>query len=61
MRYAIKFHDISGEWLVFDIGDGFELVGMHMSEEDAVYQAMRLEETSRKRTQWSSESIPQAA
>ena len=61
MRYAIKFHEISGEWLVFDIGDGFELVGMHASEDDAVYQAMRLEESSRKRTQWSKESLPQAA
>ena len=61
MRYAIKFHEISGEWLVFDMGDGFELVGMHTAEEDAVHQAMRLEDSSRKRTQWSAESLPQAA
>ena len=48
MRYAVKYHDVTGEWLVFDIGDGFELVGMHADEQDAIHHAMKLEERSRR-------------
>ena len=61
MRYAVKYHDVTGEWLVFDIGDGFELVGMHADEQDAIHYAMKLEERTRRRAQWSSDPIPQAA
>ena len=61
MRYAVKYHDVTGEWLVFDMGDGFELVGMHADEQDAIHHAMKLEERTRRRAQWSSGPIPQAA
>jgi len=61
MRYAVKFHEVTGEWLVFDMGDSFELVGMHAEEQEAIYHAMKLEERSRRRAQWSNESVPQAA
>ena len=61
MRYAVKFHEVTGEWLVFDVGDGFELVGMHADEQDAIHHAMKLEARSRRRAQWSSDLIPQAA
>ncbi|MEE2760472.1 MAG: hypothetical protein VYE18_03415 [Pseudomonadota bacterium] len=61
MRYAVKFHEVTGEWLVFDMGDSFELVGMHAEEQDAIHHAMKLEERSRRRAQWSNESVPQAA
>ena len=61
MRYAVKYHDVTGEWLVFDMGDGFELVGMHSDEQDAIHHAMKLEERTRSRAQWSSDPIPQAA
>ena len=61
MRYAVKFHEVTGEWLVFDVGDRFELVGMHADEQDAIHHAMKLEERSRRRAQWSSDPIPQAA
>ncbi|MAF48956.1 MAG: hypothetical protein QGH73_04520 [Rhodospirillales bacterium] len=61
MRFAVKYHEVTGEWLVFDVGDGFELVGMHQNEDEAVYHAMKLEERSRRRAQWSSEPVPQAA
>ena len=61
MRYAVKFHEVTGEWLVFDMGDSFELVGMHAEEQDAIHHAMKLEERSRRRAQWSNEPVPQAA
>jgi hypothetical protein len=61
MRYAVKYHDVTGEWLVFDVGDGFELVGMHADEQDAIHHAMKLEQRDRRRAQWSSDPIPQAA
>ena len=61
MRFAVKYHDVTGEWLGFDMGDGFELVGMHADELDAIHHAMKLEERTRRRAQWSSDSIPQAA
>ena len=61
MRYAVKYHDVTGEWLVFDMGDGFELVGMHADEQDAIHHAMTLEERTRRRAQWSIDPIPQAA
>ena len=61
MRYAVKFHEATGEWLVFDMGDSFELVGMYADEQDAIYHAMKLEERSRRRAQWSNEPVPQAA
>ena len=47
MRYAVKYHDVTGEWLVFDMGEGFELVGMHADEQDAIDHAMKLEERYR--------------
>ena len=28
MNYAIQYHETSREWLIFDIGEGFELVGV---------------------------------
>lgn len=61
MRYAVKFHEVTGEWLVFDMGDSFELVGMHAEEQEAIHHAMKLEERSRRRAQWSNEPVPQAA
>ena len=32
MNYAIQYHDISGDWLIFDVSDGFEIVGIHGTE-----------------------------
>ncbi|NQV54661.1 MAG: hypothetical protein HQ503_02280 [Rhodospirillales bacterium] len=65
MRYAVKYHEVTGEWLVFDIGEGFELVGMHPSEDEAMVQAMKLEERSHRRAKWATapmaEATPQAA
>jgi len=62
MRYAVKYTDDTlgdldgaaeyfagrGDWLVFDVGDGFELVGVHADEQDAIDHAMKLEERSRR-------------
>ena len=45
MRYAVKY---TGDWLVFDVGDGFELVGVHSDEQDAINHAMKLEERYRR-------------
>ena len=41
-------HPSGGDWLVFDVGDGFELVGVHADEQDAIDHAMKLEERSRR-------------
>ena len=39
MKYEIKYHNISGDWLIFDMGDSFELIGIHNSEQDAKQHA----------------------
>ena len=61
MRYAIRYHDISGDWMVFNVGDGFELVGMHICEEDAVDQVKSLEKKALKRARYSDPALEQAA
>ena len=43
MNYAIQYHEISGDWLIFDISDGFELVGIHSTEKEAKRHATQLE------------------
>ena len=61
MKYKIKYHDISGDWLVFDMGESFELVGIHGSENDAVNHVKQLQNKSEKRAKWSSDIVPVAA
>ena len=61
MNYAIQYHDISGDWLIFNICDSFELVGIHSTEKDAKWHARQLEETYTKRAQWAKDSIYEAA
>jgi len=61
MNYAIQYHDISGDWLIFDIGDGFELVGIHGTEKDAKRHAKQLQQETDKRARWSREPIAEAA
>ena len=61
MRYAIRYHEISSDWMVFNVGDGFELVGMHTSEEDAVEQVKDLEKRDAKLARFSNPAIKQAA
>lgn len=52
MRYAVRYHEVCQEWLVFNIDEQFELVGMHQSEDEAILHAMRLEERDRRREQF---------
>jgi len=62
MRYVIKYHQMSGEWLVFDMGDDLELVGMFKSEKEATDHANRLEEAAQRRRRWAREpALKQAA
>ena len=61
MRYAIRYHEISGDWMVFNVGDGFELVGMYVSEEDAVEQMKELEKRDAKVVRFSKPALKQAA
>ena len=61
MNYAIQYHDVSGDWLIFDIGDGFELVGIHNTEKEAKRHTDQLEKTFAKRAQWSREAMYEAA
>ncbi|MBT3991146.1 MAG: hypothetical protein HON14_13785 [Rhodospirillaceae bacterium] len=61
MRYAIRYHEISSDWMVFNVGDGFELVGMHTSEKDAVDQVKILEKQASKQARFNNHAIEQAA
>jgi hypothetical protein len=61
MVYAIRYHEISGDWMVFNVGDEFELVGMHVSEEDAVDQVNDLEKRATKLARYSKPALKQAA
>ena len=61
MRYVVKYHAFSGEWLVFDVGDDLELIGMFASKEEAVAQVDRLEERAKRRQRWHRDSVRHAA
>lgn len=61
MRYVVKFHELSGEWLVFDVGDDLELIGMFQSKADAMAQVERLEERAKRRQRWHRDSVRHAA
>lgn len=53
MRYVVKFHSNSGEWLVFDMGENFELMSVHASEADAIASATHFEEAAARRRRYS--------
>jgi hypothetical protein len=61
MRYVVKFHQTSGEWLVFDMGDDLELIGMFRSKDEATAAAKRLEERAQRRQRWAREPALHAA
>jgi len=61
MKYEIKYHNISGDWLIFDMGESFELVGIHRSEKDAKHHLEQLQNVSERRARWLKEIIPAAA
>ena len=61
MRYIVKFHKDSGEWLLFDMGNDLELIGMFPSKDEAVVQAQRLEERAMRRQRWHREPVLRAA
>lgn len=61
MKYEIKYHDISGDWLIFDMGESFELVGIFCSEKDAKQHVRHLQQKFKKRARWSKECIQEAA
>jgi hypothetical protein len=47
MRYSIQYKETTGEWAIFDTGGGSGLVGICRTEEDALLEALKLEEKSR--------------
>lgn len=61
MKYAIRYHKLSREWLIFNIDDQFELIGMHRTEKEAVSHVKGLEERDRKRDQFSRRPLEHAA
>lgn len=61
MRYIVKFHKESREWLLFDMGDDLELIGMFKSKEEATVQAERLEERASRRQRYTREPALRAA
>lgn len=61
MRYVVKFHQHSGEWLVFDMGEDLELIGMFRTKDEATAAANRLEERAQRRQRWAREPALHAA
>ena len=61
MRYIVKFHKDSREWLLFDMGDDLELIGMFKSKDEATAQAQRLEERASRRQRYTREPALHAA
>lgn len=61
MQFEIKYHEITGDWLIFDMGDSFELIGIHSSENDAKSHVRQLQESFEKKARWTKEVIPAAA
>jgi hypothetical protein len=61
MRYIVKFHKESREWLLFDMGDDLELIGMFKNKDEATMQAERLEERASRRQRYTREPALRAA
>ncbi len=47
MRYSIQYKETTGEWAIFDTVGGSGLVGVCRTEEDALLEALKLEEKFR--------------
>ena len=47
MRYSVQYQETTGEWAIFDTGGGSGLAGICRTEEDALLEALNLEEKSR--------------
>ncbi len=58
MRYTVRLDDRTREWLIFDVMDTFELVGMFKSEEEAKEQASRLEQKWQRTQSYSRDILP---
>ena len=48
MRYNVRYHELSRQWLFFDFAAGIEVVSVHSLREDAIDQAIMLEKRARK-------------
>ena len=57
MRYTVRLDDRTREWMVFDVMDTFELIGMFKSEEEANEQATRLEQKWQRTQTYSRDAI----
>lgn len=61
MSYAVRFNEISGDWMVFDVGEKFELVGLFATEKDAAEHVNSLEKRAEKLSRWTKSTVKQAA
>ena len=61
MNHAIQYHEFSGDWLIFNISDGFELVSINNTEKDAKRHATQLERAFAKRALWTRGAMNRAA
>ncbi len=61
MSYAVRYHEISGDWMVFDVGEKFELIGMFATEQDASLHIEVLEKRAEKISRYSKPVLQQAA
>jgi hypothetical protein len=52
MNYAIRHDKISGDWMVFNVGDSFELESMHKYKRTALSHVKHLEEKAKKRARY---------
>ncbi len=46
MRYSVQYQDTTGEWVIFDT-QIFTMVGICRTEEEAMLEALRLDERDR--------------
>jgi len=52
MNYAIRHDKISGDWMVFNVGESFELESMHKCKSTALSHVKYLEEKAKKRARY---------
>mgnify|MGYP001160140606 FL=1 len=61
MNYEIIYNETSGDWLIFDVGESFELLSIHGSKEDAQETLNQLMSQTQKKARWSKEKVAVAA
>ena len=61
MNYEIIYNETSGDWLIFDMCESFELLSIHGSKDDAQETLNQLMSQNQKKARWSKEKVAVAA